>query len=260
MDLSLVTQSALILIREGAEALLIIGAIVAFLTKANERARVRGVLTGAGLAVLASIATAWVFNRFFGGNHNDVFEGIIMAVAAGLLFYVSGWLFLRQDPRAWQGYLREQAHAALGRGSLALASIGFLAVYREGAETVLFLQALAVSKDGWSVSLFAGLAAGAGALAVVYMLIQAIALRVPMRPLFIATSAFLFFTGLGLVGNAMTEFQEMQWLPLNNAPGAAALQAIGLNPSIEILAAQLTICLIAAASFFVLSRRRAQSI
>ena len=259
MNLSLVAQSALILVREGAEALLIVAAIGAFLVKTGERTRLRLVIAGAGGAVLASIATAWVFVHFFGGNHNDAIEGAVMLVAAGLLFYVSGWLFLRQDPRAWQGYLRDQADAALNRGDLALAAVGFLAVYREGAETILFLHALAVSADGWSLSLFAGIGVGFAVLAGVYALIQAITIRLPLRPLFIATSAFLFVLGLNFIGGGLKEFQELQWLPLTDAPGAGTLAAMGLNPTLEALGAQLAVCLAALLSFAALKRRRTRS-
>lgn len=258
MDFALALQAALILAREGAEALLIVAAVAAFLAKAGDRARLRGVFAGAGAAVLASVVTAWVFARYFDGNHNDMLEGVVMLVAAGLLFYVSGWLFLRQDPRAWQGYLREQASAAAGRGGLALAAIGFLAVYREGAETILFLHALATSSGGWSFSIFAGLGAGAGALVAAYVLIRTAAVKIPLRPLFIATSAFLFFMGLDFVGGGLKEFQELTWIPVSAAPGAAAIAALGLNPTLEVLGAQLAVCLAAALSFVALRRRRAQ--
>lgn len=254
MNLALAAQSALILLREGAEALLIVAAIIAFLAKTGERAR--GRLVFAGAAVVASAVTAWIFVRFFGGNHSDAVEGVTMLLAAALMFYVSGWLYLRQDPRAWQGYLREQASAALNRGNIALAAVGFLAVYREGAETILFLHALAVANGGWTLALFAGLGGGLLALAAVYVLVQTLALRIPLRPLFAITSAFLFAVGLGFVADGLHEFQELEWVPLTDAPGAGVIAALGLDPSLEILGAQLAICAGAALSFLAFRRRQ----
>ena len=256
MNLALAAQSALILVREGAEALLIVAAILAFLAKSGERARGRFVFAGAAAALLASVVTAWILVRFFDGGHNDAIEGATMLLAAALMFYVSGWLFLRQDPRAWQGYVRDQASAALGSGNLALAAVGFLAVYREGAETILFLHALAVANGGWTLSLFAGLGFGLLALAAVYALIQTLALRIPLRPLFAATSAFLFVVGLGFVGGGLREFQELEWVPLTAAPGASVIAALGLDPSLEVLGAQLAVCAGAALSFVTLRRRQ----
>jgi high-affinity iron transporter len=255
MNLAVVSQSALILVREGAEALLIVAALLAFLAKTGESARGRFVFGGALAAVVASLVTAWVFVLFFDGNHNDAIEGAIMLLAAALLFYVSGWLLLRQDPRAWQGYLREQAGAALARGNMALAAVGFLAVYREGAETILFLHALAVGNGGWTTALFLGLGHGLLALVAVYALIQKLALRVPLRPLFAVTSAFLFVVGLNFVAGGLREFQELGWMPLTDAPGAGIISAIGLDSSLEILGAQVAVCVAAVLSFMALRRR-----
>jgi high-affinity iron transporter len=255
MTLAVASQSALILVREGAEALLIVAALLAFLAKTGESARGRFVFGGALAAVVASVVTAWIFVRFFDGNHNDAVEGATMLLAAALMFYVSGWLLLRQDPRAWQGYLRDQASAALARGNIALAAVGFLAVYREGAETILFLHALAVGNGGWTLALFLGLGFGLLALFAVYAVIQKLALRVPLRPLFAVTSAFLFVVGLGFVSGGLREFQELKWVPLTDAPGARFISSLGLDSSLEILGAQIAVCVAAALSFMALRRR-----
>jgi high-affinity iron transporter len=258
MNFSVATQAALVLLREGAEALLVIAALAAYLHKAGEPRRLRSLLRGAGLAVLASLLTAWVFERYFGGEHDDRIEGGIMLLAAAVLFYVSGWLFVRQDPRLWQAYLRQHVDAAMQQnGSLALAAVAFLAVYREGAETVLFLHALAVANGGWSAALLLGLAGGAAGLVLGFFLVRVLALRLPLRPLFAATSALLFVMGLNFVGAALQEFQELGWVPYDDMPGAGWLETLGANASAEVLGTQLAICLGALVTALVLRRRRA---
>ena len=108
----------------------------------------------AGLAVLASFGMAWVFEAFFDGNHNDLIEAGVIVIAAGLMFTMSGWLFLRQDPAGWTSELKEKAAAAIGaRTMVSMALIAFLAVLREGAETALFLHATARAANGWSARL-----------------------------------------------------------------------------------------------------------
>jgi high-affinity iron transporter len=87
------------------------------------------------------------------------------------------------------------------------------------------------------------------------VLIQQLALRVPLRPLFVATSAFLFVMGLGFVSGGLHEFQEMGWVPLTDAPGAGIFSSLGLDPSLEILGTQIAICLAALLSFAALRRR-----
>ena len=73
------------------------------------------------------------------------------------MLYVSGWLMVKQDPRGWQDYLAHKADHALAQDTVwAVGALAFLAVFREGAETVLFINALATTEGGWSAGLFAG--------------------------------------------------------------------------------------------------------
>src|SRR5262245_65475143 len=110
-------EAVAILLREGLEALLVVAAVVAYLSRVGAEDGLRALWTGAAAALVASIAAAWVFEHFYNGVHSDVFEGVIIFLAAGLLFYVSGWLFLKQDPRAWQAYLKRQTDNVLLAGS-----------------------------------------------------------------------------------------------------------------------------------------------
>jgi high-affinity iron transporter len=173
------------------------------------------------------------------------------------MLYVSGWLLLRQDPKAWQGYLKAQTDAALARRTgMAVAALAFLAVFREGAETVLFVHALAVSAGGFGVGLIAGLVAAALALVVLFFVINVVARRIPLRPLFIITSAFLFLMALKFIGHAIQEFQEQQYISYTDIGfGAAWFEALGLNPTVEAVVAQLLVIVFAILAFVVLDRR-----
>src|SRR5437773_617416 len=95
--------------------------------------------------------------------------------------------------KAWQGFLKTKADAALVKqAGVAVAALAFLAVFREGAETVLFIHALARTTDGWSLGLLAGLLAASVGLVVIFAVINFIAQRLPLRPVFVITSGFLF--------------------------------------------------------------------
>ena len=202
-------QSATILLREGLEALLVIAALAAYLTKSGAQQRLAALYWGAGAAIIASIVAAVLFEFFNNGVHNDILEGVTILVAAALMLYVSGWLLLRQDPKAWQGFLKTKADAALAKQtSVAVAALAFLAVFREGAETVLFIHTLAKTTEGWSVGLVAGLVAAAVLLAILFGVINFIAARLPLRPVFLITSAFLFITAVKFIGEGIQEFQE----------------------------------------------------
>jgi high-affinity iron transporter len=249
-------QSASILLREGLEALLVIAALAAYLSRVGAGHRLLPLYMGAGLAILASIVAAWLFETFNNGAHNDLMEAATILAAAALMLFVSGWLFIRQDPRAWQGYLRAKADHALAKdNSIAIAVLAFLAVFREGAETVLFVHALATTSGGWSVALLGGLLAAALALAVLFGIINTVARRLPMRFVFVATSAFLFVTAIKFIGQAIQELQEQQIVPYDEVAGGSWLSAIGFNPTLEAVSVQAAVMLIAIVSVVLLERR-----
>jgi high-affinity iron transporter len=259
MDGSTFLQAFIILFREGLEALLVIAALAAFLRRADAAERIAPVYIGALAAVVASVVMAWVFATFYDGNHSDLFEAGVMLAAAVLLFYMSGWMFLRQDPKAWQADLNRLAERALGAGTmLSLAGIAFLAVFREGAETILFVHTLAKTANGFDAALLSGLAAATLALVAMFVAMQWLALRLPLRPMFVVTSAFLFFMGLRMVGQAFQELQEQSLIPFTTDGVPAFVSEWGLsNGSWEALGTQLAILAVAAAAALVSLRRKA---
>jgi high-affinity iron transporter len=235
-------EAAAILLREGLEAILVLAALAAYLSRAGAENRLSALWSGAAAALVASIAAAWVFERFYNGAHSDIFEGVVIFLAAGLLFYVSGWLFLKQDPKAWQDYLKRQAgKAMLGKSSYVVALLAFLAVLREGGETVLFLHVLAGSNGGWTAPLVAGILAAFAALAVLFWVIVRGSRRLPLRAIFLVTSLFLFLMGVKFVGEGLQEFQEQALVPYDIAPGGDWLMSLGLNPTWEALGTQAVI-------------------
>lgn len=237
---AIAVESFMIVLREGLEALLVIAALAAFLVRAGEAHRRRALAWGAAAGLAASIVAAWIFAQFFGGAHDDLTEGLIMAAAALLLFYVSGWLWLRRDPAAWQRYLQVQTERALAAdGPLLLAGIAFLAVFREGAETILFLHAVVAGESGALPAMLAGLGLAAIALALLFWAMTRLALRLPLRPVFALTSAFLFLLGLRFTGQAMQEFQEVGWFSYTDSGLPAWAVQAGFNPSFEALGLQL---------------------
>lgn len=248
-------QAAVILLREGLEAMLVIAALAGYLRKVGGGHRIAALYGGALAAIGFSLIAAWLFAVWNSGEHSDVLEGFIILVAAGLMLYVSGWLMVKQDPRGWQDYLAAKADNALAQDtSWAVAVLAFLAVFREGAETVLFINALATTSGGWSVGLFAGLGAATLGLVVLFYFINLIAKRIPLRPLFIITSAFLFAMGIKFIGEAVQEFQEQSIVPFTELKGFGWLESLGLNPTVEALSAQLLVILFALATFSIVQR------
>ncbi len=188
-------DAAAILLREGLEALLVLVAILAFLTKSGNADQGRWLWVGAGVGVLASILTALVINLLFeniakGGANRELLEGITGLVAAIMLFYVSYWLHSKSSMGAWQGYVRNQMNAALATNNIfSLALLAFLAVYREGAETTLFYIGIAPSIS--TTNLLGGLGLGLVILVVIAALMLGFGLRIPLKPFFLVTSILI---------------------------------------------------------------------
>ena len=234
-------QSFLIILREGFEAILVLGAVVAFLIKMGHRERLRSVWIGLTLGVIASLLTAIVLKTLLGAMpaSRPLVEGITMLIAVAVLFSVSYWLISKVEAAKWQKFIREKVSSALEHGGgKALALVAFLAVYREGAETALFYQALFNGGPNVGVPLALGIGVGLAALAVIFTLFYRYGVRIPMRPFFAVTSILLYYMAFVFMGKGIRELQEANVLPITVVPGGPHVEAMGIFPSVETLTAQ----------------------
>src|SRR2546422_655185 len=145
---NLFMESFVLLLREGFEAILIVAALMTFLAKAGAVGRRRPVARGAGGAGAGGVVTAVVIEVLFQitPGQRETLEGVTMLLATAVLFYVSYWLVSKIEAAKWNAYVKSRMEDALSAGSgHALASVAFLAVYREGFETILFYKALLTS-------------------------------------------------------------------------------------------------------------------
>ena len=234
-------ESFVIIVREGFEAILVLGAVVAFLIKTGNRARLRDIWLGAGIGLAASAVLAVLLRTILIAvpASKELIEGVTMLVAVAVLFSVSYWLLSKVEGAKWQRFIRDKVNSALSHGgSFALAFVAFLAVFREGAETALFYQALFTrgSAVAWPVSL--GLVAGFGTLAVIFTLFWRFGVKIPLRPFFAVTSALLYYMALVFAGRGINELQEGNVLSRTRIPGFPHVEALGLYPSAETILAQ----------------------
>ncbi|HJQ20862.1 MAG TPA: cytochrome c/FTR1 family iron permease [Gemmatimonadaceae bacterium] len=237
-------QSLLIILREGVEAILVIGAVVAFLLKTGHRERLRSVWWGVAWGVLASAATAVILKTVLSAMpaSREVLEGLTMLVAVAVLFSVSYWLISKVEAAKWQQFIRDKVTVALEHGGgTALAFVAFLAVYREGAETALFYQTLFNEGTRVAVPIALGILAGGVALAVIFTLFYRFGVRVPLRPFFGVTSVLLYYMAFVFLGKGIRELQEGNIAPITSIPGAPHVEALGLYPTVETLLAQLVL-------------------
>lgn len=243
-------NSFIIILREGFEAILVISALTAYLAKTGHQEKVRTVYQGAATALIASAFTAILLQTVIkiSGAGKEAMEGMTMLFATAVLFYVSYWLISKIEAARWQQYIKSKMDRSISRGNIiALGFAAFLAVYREGAETILFYQALySSSNDSSSVTL--GLAAGSLPLIALFFLVKYGSVRIPISPFFAVTSALLYYLAFSFAGKGVLELQEAEWVSSTRIEGLPAISLFGIYPTWEGLLLQsiLAVALIAA--------------
>ena len=240
-------QSFLIILREGFEAILVIGAIVAFLLKTGHRDRLRSIWLGVAYALAASAATTVVLKTMLSAvpASREIIEGTTLLLAVGVLFSVSYWLISKVEAAKWQQFIKEKVSSALDHGGgRALTFVAFLAVYREGAETALFYQALFNEGPNVALPLSLGIVAGFIALAIIFTLFYRFGVKIPLRPFFTVTSVLLYYMAFVFTGKGVRELQEGNAIPLTAIRGFPHVEWLGIYPSWQGVLAQLALLLL----------------
>ncbi|MDR1393867.1 MAG: FTR1 family iron permease [Bifidobacteriaceae bacterium] len=234
-------EALIVILREGFEAILVLGAIIAYLIKSGYSSSLRIVYAGAGLALLASAGLAIAINAIaaLGGANQEITEGVTVLIAMVMLVWVSNWILAKSEAGAWSHYIQTKTAASVSRGSVySLAAVAFLAVFREGAETILLYQALRARAGSAQNMLWLGLGIGAVLLVGVYLAIRYLSIRIPLRPFFLATSGVLAVLAVSFAGSGIKELQEGGVVSVTPISGAPSIDLLGIYPSAETLGAQ----------------------
>ena len=253
----LVTSSAgqafLILIREGLEALLVVAAVIAYLVKSGNKRFAKWIYLGVVAGLAGSGLVAVLFTFLFGGSGpiQEISEGVCALIATLMLLWTSNWMLNKSSVEAWNNYIRNKTEAAvagaqskvesgqgLGLGMIAsLAMLSFLAVFREGAETVIFYESIySMSQDAHGM--WVGGLAAAAVLIVIFLILRFTSVKIPIGPFFLVTSILMaalvvIFAGGGI--HALIEGDLIEGTYLSTVP---TNDWIGLYPYVETITAQ----------------------
>lgn len=265
----LVTSSAgqafLILIREGLEALLVVAAVIAYLVKSGNKRFAKWIYLGVVAGLAGSGLVAVLFTFLFGGSGpiQEISEGVCALIATLMLLWTSNWMLNKSSVEAWNNYIRNKTEAVvagaqskvesgqgLGLGMVtSLAMLSFLAVFREGAETVIFYESIySMSQDAHGM--WVGGLTAAAVLIVIFLILRFTSVKIPIGPFFLVTSILMaalvvIFAGGGihaLIEGDLIEGTYLSIVPTNDW--------IGLYPYVETIAAQV-IAAIAVVALFV---------
>ncbi|MDR1194039.1 MAG: FTR1 family iron permease [Peptococcaceae bacterium] len=244
--------SLLIIIREGFEAIIIVGAIIAYLVKSGNKQKTGAVYWGSLAALGASVLMAVILNNLsaISGANQEIIEGGTMLLAVLVLFYVSNWMISKAEADAWSGYIEGKVESSIARGSVfSLAFAAFLAVFREGAEVILFYQALLASTKTNVNMIWVGLGVGCVALVVIYILIRVLSLRLPLKPFFIGTSVLLSVMAISFTGAGIKELQEGNVIGATPVGWISSVDLLGIYPTLETLLPQIVLLAVTVVTF-----------
>ena len=207
-------SSLLITLREGLEAALIIGIILAYLARTDNRQGFKAVWTGASLAIVTSLvagAAVYLLAGELSGQAEEIFEGAAMFLAVGVLTWMIFWM--RKQAAGIKAHLQAQIQSVLSSGSsLGLVLLAFVVVVREGIETVLFLFAAVSVADSSMLFTIGGFLGLAIAIGIGYGIYKGTS-RLNLRTFFNVTSLVLILFAAGLLSHGIHEFHEAGIIP-----------------------------------------------
>jgi high-affinity iron transporter len=240
-----------LLFREGMEAMLVVVALAAGTRGAGRIGRARDVYAGAVAAIFASILLAWAVNHLITDDASDTLEGVFQLFAAATLFYVSSWMTSKGQADRWMKFISHKLESAESSTipGIALGLTAFLAVMREGAETIVFFQALTsgATETVERHAVAAGIVAATVALAASFVVIKRAADRIPMKIFFHATSIMLYGLAIVFVGQGVASLQEASVVPATFVNYAPTIPMLGIFPTIQTLGAQAVLLMLALA-------------
>ncbi|MBI3977084.1 MAG: DUF2318 domain-containing protein [Chloroflexi bacterium] len=228
-------EALVITLREGMEAALVVGLILAYLNRTGRTELKRSVYAGLLLAVLASLAGAAGFSLIGIDPENEVFEGSLQLVAAVLVATLVIWMW--RTARGVKQHVESRLAAlAGGRQRWGLLAFTFFMVFREGVETVLFLAALSLTAADGLLQLIAGMT-GLGLAALFGFLIIRGSIHIDLRRFFGITGLVLLVLVVRLLAGAVHEFSEVGLLPTSPAELTVVGFVVKDSTSIAILMA-----------------------
>ncbi len=257
-----IVNAALIVFREGLEAILIIAAITASMIGARRRLR-RPIYRGALLALPASVLGYVIAVAILGSlqRYGEKVEAVVGLLAVGVLLLVLNWFFHKVYWTEWIAGHRKRgkeltgavaAGATAGTATVAgLYVLGFTSVFREGMETVLFLQALQLASG--TAIVVAGVALGLAGTALVGLATFKLEQKLPYKRMLIVTGVLIAFVLFVMTGNTARSMQGVGWLPVHSLDIDFPLWMgtwLGIYPTVETLGAQLAAIAFVIGSYF----------
>ncbi len=236
-----------ILLREGVEALLIVLALVSSLKAANQKKGLRWVYAGAAAGILASVVIAFVLQALFpavsSGTNREILEGFVGIFAVVMMIGIGFWLHSKSSLKSWKNYIDRKMDVVLSTGSfISMFVLSFLAVFREGAETILFYVGILplISLQ----NLIIGVVSAILILIVIALVLIYASSKIKIHQVFFVLTWTIYFLAFKMLGTSIHMLQVVGILPLHVIRFIPTVEVLGIYANIEVFTSQLILIII----------------
>ncbi|MEK3723899.1 FTR1 family iron permease [Paenibacillus sp. FSL H8-0034] len=242
-------DAALILLREGVEALLVLAALVAFLNRSGNPDKTKwvwgGAATGLILSGILAVVLTYALASVSAGTTREMIEGYTGLLSVLMMLTVGAWLHGKSKVQAWNQYIHQKMGLALASGSLwSLFLVAGLAILREGAETTIFYIGIAPSIE--PLQLITGIGGALVVLIVLGFIMIKGSVKLPIRPFFLAATLLIYYLVFKFLGQSIHSLQVAGQLSAHSSPVLPTWTWLGLYPTWETTLTQLFILLVVA--------------
>ena len=236
-----------ILLREGVEALLIVLALVSSLKAANQKKGLRWVYAGAATGILASVVIAFILQALFpavsSGTNREILEGFVGIFAVVMMIGIGFWLHSKSSLKSWKNYIDRKMDVVLSTGSfISMFVLSFLAVFREGAETILFYVGILplISLQ----NLIIGVVSAILILIVIALVLIYASSKIKIHQVFFVLTWTIYFLAFKMLGTSIHMLQVVVILPLHVIRFIPTVEVLGIYANIEVFISQLILIII----------------
>ncbi|MED4910560.1 FTR1 family iron permease [Brevibacillus centrosporus] len=252
-------DAGLILFREGLEAILIIVSLLTFLNRSGNEDKRKWIWSGAAVGIIGSallaIVLSIVFSNLSTGSSRETIEGITGIIAVLFMLTIGAWLHKKSNLQAWNRFVEKTIGESLAKGTLlSLSFTAFLAVIREGAETIIFYMGMAATIR--MTDLFIGIGGALVVLAIIAFAIIKLSARIPIRPFFLIASLLLYYMAFKFIGASIHALQVTGSLASHSSDYLLDAPSLGIYANWETTIPQLVVLLIVLINFLRNTRKR----
>ena len=246
-------DSMLILLREGVEALIIVLSLASALKAAKQKKGViwiyAGALVGIFSSILAAVILKYSFPALSSGTNREIIEGVVGIFAVIMMIGIGIWLHSKSSVKAWKKYMDTKLNLVLSTGSfISMFTLSFLAVFREGAETILFYAGIMPLIT--TSNLLIGIALAIVALIIIGIIMVKASGKLPISKVFLVLSWLIYILGFKMLGVSIHALQITDMVSNNIIDYLPTIEILGIYPSFEVIIAQLIYIIVVAISIF----------